>query len=372
MKWILGLLALIILIIFHEFGHFFAAKLFGVKVEAFSVGMGPVIFHKKIKDTDWRFSAFPIGGYCGMKGENDFREAIENNLPYIKGEKDSLYGIHPLKRALIGFAGPFFNFLFAFFCYTIISISGYTYYSYSNKIILGPELYENSSLVAKNAGIKTGDIIIKVNNKETEDFSDIIQAVSICPEEEITLTILRNDKELTFTMIPELDKENGTGKIGIAADTSQILEKEAERYSFFPAIGHGFIQACQSVGLTIKSIGILFKGVNLDNAVSGPARVTDMLGTSIKEGFSAGFRQGMVSLLELMAIISISLFIMNLLPIPILDGGLILIALIECISRKKISPKIMYYSQFVGLAFIAVLFIIGLKGDIMFFLNKGK
>jgi regulator of sigma E protease len=173
-------------------------------------------------------------------------------------------------------------------------------------------------------------------------------------------------------MTPELDKESGSGKIGIAADTNEILKKEAKRYSFFPAIGHGFIQAGEMVGLTIKSIGILFKGVNLDNAVSGPARVTDMLGSSIQEGFSAGIRQGIVSMLELMALISISLFIMNLLPIPILDGGLILVALIETIVRKKVSPKVLYYSQFVGLAFIALLFIIGLKGDIIFFLNKGK
>ncbi|MBR1639698.1 MAG: site-2 protease family protein [Treponema sp.] len=372
MKWVLGLLALIVLIIFHEFGHFFAAKIFGVKVESFSVGMGPVLFHKTIKGTDWRLSLFPIGGYCGMKGENDFREAIENNLSYISCDKDSLYGIHPLKRALIGFAGPFHNFFFAFLCYTVISITGYTYYSYSNKIILAPELYENTSLVASQAGLLTGDEIIAINGKKVDDFSDIIQKVSIHPQEKITLTVIRNGKELDFSMIPELDKESGTGKIGIAADTSEILEKEAERYSFFPAIGHGFIQSCESVGLTIKSIGILFKGVNLDNAVSGPARVTDLLGSSIQEGFSAGLRQGIVSMLELMAIISISLFIMNLLPLPVLDGGLILIAIIEFLSRKKVSPKVLYYSQFVGLAFIAVLFIIGLKGDIMFFLNKGK
>ena len=372
MKWLLGLLALIFLIIFHEFGHFLFAKLFGVKVESFSVGMGPILLHKKIKDTDWRLSLFPIGGYCGMKGENDFREAIENNLSEIKGEKDSLYGVAPLKRAFIGFAGPFFNFIFAFFCYFIIAMVGYTYYTYSNKIILGPELYENASKVAMESGIKTGDIIIEVNKKKTEDFSDIIQTVSICPEEKINIKVLRDGKELSFEMVPELDKNSGSGKIGIAADTSDILQKEAKRYSFFPAIFEGFKQTIGSLSITIKSIGILFKGVNLDNAVSGPARVTDMLGSSIQEGFSAGFRQGIVSLLELMAIISISLFIMNLLPIPILDGGLILIAIIETITRKKASPKVLYYSQFIGLAFIAVLFIIGLKGDILFFLNKGK
>ena len=112
MKWLYGLLCLFFLIIFHEFGHFIAAKLFGVKVESFSVGFGPVLLHKKIRGTDYRLSLIPLGGYCGLKGEKDFQNAIENGLSEIVGEPDSLYGIHPFKRALIGFFGPFFNFIF--------------------------------------------------------------------------------------------------------------------------------------------------------------------------------------------------------------------------------------------------------------------
>ena len=97
-----------------------------------------------------------------------------------------------------------------------------------------------------------------------------------------------------------------------------------------------------------------------------------MLGSTVKEGFSAGIKIGFVSLFSLMSVISISLFIMNLLPIPILDGGLILIELIEIIIRRKINPRLQYYVQFIGLAFIIFIFIIGLKGDISFFINRGK
>ena len=110
----------------------------------------------------------------------------------------------------------------------------------------------------------------------------------------------------------------------------------------------------------------------MDNAVSGPARVTELLGSTVKEGFSAGFKVGFVSLMSLMSIISVSLFIMNLLPIPVLDGGLILIAFIEIIIRRRVNPKLQYYVQFIGLAFIAFIFIIGLKGDIFYFINRGK
>ena len=367
MKWLYGLLCLFFLILFHEFGHFLAAKLFGVKVESFSVGFGPILIHKKIHGTDYRISLFPLGGYCGMKGEKDFQNAIEAKLPQIEGEKDSLYGIHPLKRALIGFAGPFFNFIFAFIAYSLISGIGYKYYTYSNSILINENI---TSSVAKDAGLESGDIITSINGKVTNDFSDLIQEISVRPDEDLILTVVRNGQNLSFNLHSEMDKATGSGKIGIAADTSKILEKESKKYSFFPALGHGFLESCNSVILTIKSIGLLFKGVDLDNAVSGPARVTEMLGTTVKEGFSAGLKQGLIALLSLMAIISISLFIMNLLPIPILDGGLILIAIIEFVFHKKINPKIQYYIQFIGLAFIALLFIIGLQGDIKYFLNK--
>lgn len=367
MKWLYGLLCLFFLILFHEFGHFLAAKLFGVKVESFSIGFGPILIHKKIHGTDYRISLFPLGGYCGMKGEKDFQNAIEAKLPQIEGEKDSLYGIHPLKRALIGFAGPFFNFIFAFIAYSLISGIGYKYYTYSNSILINENI---TSSVAKDAGLESGDIITSINGKATNDFSDLIQEISVRPDEDLILTVDRNGQNLSFNLHSEMDKATGSGKIGIAADTSKILEKESKKYSFFPALGHGFLESCNSVILTIKSIGLLFKGVDLDNAVSGPARVTEMLGTTVKEGFSAGLKQGLIALLSLMAIISISLFIMNLLPIPILDGGLILIAIIEFVFHKKINPKIQYYIQFIGLAFIALLFIIGLQGDIKYFLNK--
>ena len=367
MKWLYGLLCLFFLILFHEFGHFLAAKLFGVKVESFSVGFGPILIHKKIHGTDYRISLFPLGGYCGMKGEKDFQNAMEAKLPQIEGEKDSLYGIHPLKRALIGFAGPFFNFFFAFIAYSLISGIGYKYYTYSNSILINENI---TSSVAKDAGLESGDIITSINGKATNDFSDLIQEISVRPDEDLILTVDRNGQNLSFNLHSEMDKATGSGKIGIAADTSKILEKESKKYSFFPALGHGFLESCNSVILTIKSISLLFKGIDLDNAVSGPARVTEMLGTTVKEGFSAGLKQGLIALLSLMAIISISLFIMNLLPIPILDVGLILIAIIEFVFHKKINPKIQYYIQFIGLAFIALLFIIGLQGDIKYFLNK--
>ncbi len=369
MKWLYGIFCLVFLIVFHEFGHFLAAKLFGVKVESFSVGFGPVLLHKNIKGTDYRLSLLPLGGYCGMKGEKDFQKAIDEKLPAIEAEADSLYGIHPFKRALIGFAGPFFNFLFAIIAYSFINGIGYTYYTYSNKILINDMV---TSSAAKNAGIISGDKIIQINQKKIEDFSDLITEISTRPDEDVIIKVDRNGELFDYIIHVELDKSSGSGKIGVAADSSEILTKEAPTYSFFKAIGHGFLDTLNNTALTLKSIAILFKGVDINNAVSGPARVTEMLGSTVKDGFSEGLKTGFVSIMSLLAIISISLFIMNLLPIPVLDGGLILIAIIEIILRKKINPKFQYYIQYIGLAFIIFLFIIGVKGDILFFMNRGK
>lgn len=370
MKWLYGLIGLVFLIVFHEFGHFLAAKIFGVKVESFSVGFGPVLLRKKFGDTDFRISLIPLGGYCGMKGEKDFQKALENNQKQIDAEKDSLYGVSPVKRAIIGFAGPFINLCLAVISFSIIAGIGYKYYSYSNQIILANELYENSCMAAEIAGIKTGDKIIKINNVDIEDFSQIISQISSKPDENIKITVERNQEILEFIVHSELDKESGIGKIGIAADTNSLLEKEAKKYSFFPAIGHGFKECFEYTKLTFKSIGSLIKGANLTNTVSGPVRVTNLLGSTIEESFKSDFRNGLVSVLSLMGLISLSLGIMNLLPIPLLDGGLILLALIEVISRRKIQPKIQYYIQFIGLAFIIFLFIIGCVGDFSYFIHK--
>lgn len=456
MTIIYGLLGLGFIVFIHELGHFIAAKIFGVTVESFSVGMGPILLHKTIKGTDYRLSLIPLGGYCGMKGQKDFQVALDEKLDSIKGDKDSFYGIHPVKRAVIAFAGPLFNFLFAVFAFTIISMVGYSYYTSQNKIIVANEIYPEMESVAAKAGLQTGDKIIAIDNKETPYFTDIYESISISANQEIDLTIERNDEVFDVTITPSLNKETGAGVLGIISWTDPIIELVEENsvaqkaglqvgdlilkindisikntveynkaigdldkfsmtvlrdgqeifipevepkiiqneknestqksvgigfhaekiksktYSFFPAIINGFVEAGKTTALTFKSLGLLFQGIDLTKAVSGPLRITVMLGDTAKTGFSAGFATGIVTVFNFLAIISISLFIMNLLPIPILDGGLILFALIEAITKKQISPRIQYYVQFVGIAFILVLFVFAMFGDISYIINLFK
>ena len=364
MKIVLGFLFLCILVIIHELGHFIAAKLSGVEVESFSVGFGPILLHKKIGKTDYRLSLLPFGGYCGMKGEKDFQKSFDANLDHIEADSDSMYGAHPIKRIFIAFAGPFANLVTAFIAFTVIALAGYTYYSYSTKITLADEVYPDVHSAAREAGIISGDVITAVNNKPVGDFSELLMEIVSRPDEDVSVSVNRNGENLNFTVHTDFDKKSGAGKIGVVADKDSFEKRVQPPLALHEAIVKGVSDTAQGIFLTIKGIATLFKGADLKNSVSGPARVADMLGGAIKDSFS---QKSAAGALGIAAYISISLFIMNLLPVPILDGGLILFSLIELTTRRKMSPKLLYYIQFVGIAFIALLFCAGLFSDITYF-----
>lgn len=457
-----GLLGLSVIIFIHELGHFFVARFFGVHVESFSIGMGPVLLHKTVKGTDYRLSLVPFGGYCGMKGEKDFQTAMENKLDRIPAEKDSFYGVHPLKRIAIAFAGPFANVILAVAALSVVAMIGYDYYTSPNKIILAPEFYPDSPLSAAEAGLQTGDRIRAINGKRIEYFSDIVETVSLSARKTLHIEADRNGTAMTFTLVPELDTSTGAGKIGVLSWLDPVIEsaaenspafnaglqngdriikadgktvrntvdlyeilknlheadisverggrvfhahlslrqleaqpaaekspaqKSAERknsgnenlvsgiswqaikvhtktYPFFPALLQGAKETFKMVSVTAQSIALLFKGIDLKQAVSGPIGITVLLGETAKEGFSAGFSVGVVTVCNFLAVISISLFLMNLLPVPVLDGGLILVAFIELVRRKSIKPKTLYAIQIAGVCFIVLIFLLGMFADI--------
>ena len=369
MTVVYGLVFLCFLVFFHETGHFLLAKFFKVKVESFSIGIGPVLLHRNIKGTDYRLSLFPLGGYCGMKGEKDFSAALESGSSRIIADKDSLYGIAPLKRVLIIFAGPLFNFICAVIAMTVVGLLGSEYYAPSAKIILADEIYPEVHSAARDAGMLTGDIIKTINGNRVNDFSDIFSYVSVCPDEDIVVTVERNEELLDFKVHTDFDKDQGIGKIGVSSSLDSVDKRIVEPLKFFPAFFYGIKETCRLVFISFKTMKIIFMGTNLTKTVSGPARITTMLGNTVQTGFSEGAKTGFCYTLNFMALISISLFIINILPVPILDGGLILFSLIEFFTKKQISPKIQYYVQFIGLAFIGFLIVVGLFGDIQYFIS---
>jgi regulator of sigma E protease len=439
-KILIGILMLGLVIIVHEFGHFVAARLFGVTVETFSVGWGPVLFRKKRGDTEYRLSLLPLGGYCGMKGEHAFSEALEKNLDAIPREEGSFYGIHPAKRMLVAFAGPFFNLLFAAIALALVSAVGYSYNTYDNRIVPASAYdAETGQNPVDMAGLKEGDRIVSLDGHKIETFTDIQQFISTHPGENLSMEYERDGTIFTSRITPNLDKKQGTGKIGIypyiplvigsvkagsAAETAglkkgdvitavngttvtQYLQFEAQLKSkpeqitvtanrngtaadyrlvllytdkgveaglgwqtvpvtvkgtdLIESVKNGVIETGKTIQLTIKSIGLLFRGVDVTEAVSGPVRITMMIGEVAETGFSG--------LAQFLAIICVSLFLMNLLPIPVLDGGLILFAVIEIFNRKPLKPKTLYYVQFIGIAFIVALFILAISSDIRYLIK---
>ncbi len=446
---ITGLLVLGLVVCIHEFGHFLAAKLCGVEVQTFSVGWGPVLLRKKIGTTEYRLSAVPLGGYCGMKGEQAFKDALEKKLSAIPYEPHSMFSVHPFKRIVIAFAGPFANLLLAAAALMVVSSIDVSYHTTDNRVVPAYFFAPDDSSPAKAADLQIGDRILQINKEKVENFSDIQRIISLHPEEDMNLLIERDGSTLTKTVRPKLNTKTGAGQLGVyyyiplnidavkpnsAADRAGIKkgdtvigingeavdhlialqyffqdykEKSAvftilrdgaavdipvalirtehggidlgltwktltvtqKGAGFAGSIRDGVIKTGGLIKTTVKSLTLLFRGVELTEAVAGPMRITFMIGTVAKESFRTGIKEGIANLSEFVAIICISLFLMNLLPIPVLDGGLILFAWIEWIARRQIHPRILYYVQFIGIGFIALLFSFAIWTDILFMIR---
>lgn len=371
MKWLYGIAALGIIVFIHEAGHFLAAKLCGVTVRSFSLGYGPVILHRTIRGTDYRLSLFPLGGYCGMKGEDDFRAAMDEGLDAIEKSPGSLYAIHPLLRAVIGAAGPLFNMLFASAALMTVALVGYSYKSYSPRIRLADEVFEGVHSAAREAHLLTGDVITQIDGEKITSFADIVQQIASRPDKDIQVVLDRDGKTITLSLHTDADKKQGIGKIGVTVFSYELETFEVESMKVWDAVQYGIKETCSMVIVTFKAIGMLvLRRLDLRQAVSGPVRITDMIGTTAEEGFKEGAREGLAGVLDLMAVISVSLFVMNLLPIPILDGGLVLFSLIAFCTGREIKPRVQYKAQVIGIVIIALLFAAGISSDLSYFIGK--
>lgn len=444
-KIILGLLGLGIVVFFHELGHFIAARLTGIEVEAFAIGWGKTIFKKKIGAVEYRLALFPVGGYCKMKGDDEYQEAL-NNKTAIKAAPGTFYGAHPWRRIIVSFAGPFANIIFAALVFIFMWGIGFDVTTLGNRIILLSDYEKDAAYPADAAGLKTGDMIIEINGKSVQYSNDIQMMIAPNAEKELTMKVNRGKEIVNLTVVPSLDKTTGAGKVGfyfwtdpvidsvqsgstaekagfVSGDkiisingtltphtiaVSQILEStpdnlhiEYERNgkvnqteitltydesgSFSPlgmsfqtiryrtpslnpiqAIIKGSAETWQTLVMSVQSLGLLFRGVDLTQAVSGPVRITFMLGDAAAEGFGQSFGLGIRTMANFLALISIALCIMNLLPIPIVDGGMIVLFIIEWIQRKPLNSKTIYVFQTVGVVIIFSLMAFALFGDILF------
>ena len=338
---IVGFLVVLTPLVFiHEFGHYIAAKKNGVIVEQFSVGFGPELIGYTDKDnTRWKLCLVPFGGYVKMKGEllvNN--ENFKNNYNY-KGHFNSASLI---SRLSIVFSGPLANILLGILIIT-------TLYSFHGRYEIKPEVNEvvkNSP--ADRSGLQINDIIISINNKKVSNFEDIRTIVSN-NNKQLTFEILRKKQILFFNIKPEIlntkDLQNKSYKIGIIAP-SPILVKHNFIFSIYYGLKDTLLLTYEWVKGFIKLIS--FKIDKKD--IAGPIGIAKISGNAIS--------LGLPNFLFLMALLSINLGLINLLPIPALDGGYILMYFIEFILGRPINQKIQYKLIQIGVFLLIFLMIL--------------
>ena len=342
-----------VLIFFHELGHFLIAKLCNVKVLKFSLGFGPKVMGKKMGETEYIISAFPLGGYVKMLGE-------ENSEEITPEEAHRSFSKQPVvKRIAIAAAGPIFNFLLAFILFSgIYLISGYP--------IMIPEVGQvRPDSPADKSSIVKGDIIEYIDGTKINKWSDIKKFVERSPNKDLHMVIIRGSKRISTIVSPKEEivknifgEEIKSALIGIVA-SGNIKELQLGP---FRALMEGGKKTWELTALTVLTVVKLFQGVIPLKTLGGPIMIGQLTGDIARENVSY--------LLPFMAVISINLAILNLLPVPVLDGGLILLFLIEIVIRRPLSIKKREMAQKIGLFLLILLMAIVFYNDLVRIITK--
>lgn len=338
-----------ILIFVHEFGHFLLAKLLGVRVEAFSLGFPPRLLHKKIGDTDYRLSVVPLGGYVKLLGENPNDEVPPELQPYS-------FMHHPLwHRFLIVLAGPAFNLIFAVIAlFLVFTFSGLPYLPTEvGKVI------ENSP--SARAGLQPGDLILSVNDQKVLRWEQLVEIVSKSQGKPLDLSVKRGQQVLTMQVKPELmetpddmlGSQPESYKIGITNSNHLGVEKIGAKR----ALIEGFTSTWDYSGqIVVGFYKLAVREIPL-KALGGPILIAQAAGRTAQRGVAA--------LVHFMAVLSINLFLLNLLPIPVLDGGHLMFFTLEALRGKPVEVKHREMAQGVGLMLILALMILVFYQDIV-------
>lgn len=361
------LLLLGVLVFVHEFGHFIVARLFKVKVSAFSIGFGKTLLSKTDKQgTEWKLSAVPLGGYCQFLGDADASSSTsEVDLSkYSEEEQKQLFVTQsPLKKLAICVAGPLFNYLFAFFVFFgLFFFVG----SYDIPPIVSGVLKDSP---AEKAGILPQDTVIEINGKKVEVWDDIHQEVSLSIDN-VYLKVSREGKVMEFTLplaeidyaFDETEKPIKRKMIGIQGEVKRFGVTK-DNYDFFKAINKSAEEIYDITVMTLRGVGQMITGKRSSEEVGGIIRIAEMSG-DISKG------RGFLDFLSFMALLSINLGLINLFPIPLLDGGHVVIYLLEIVSRRELNTKFKDFLFKLGLGFILFLMVFATWNDIKHLISR--
>ncbi len=318
----------LLVVLLHELGHFSVAKMVGIKVNEFAIGMGPKIFQKRSGETQYTLRALPIGGFVRMEGEEE-----SSNDPR------SFQNVSVWSRMAVIAAGSIMNFVLAIVVLSIVAFNvGVPTTTIEDIVPDSPaEIY----------GVQPGDTFRKIDNVEISSWEDIVNTINATtPGESITIEIERNDALITLEVVPIQDGERMV--IGIYP---------AGERSLFHSIRAGFEDTFYFIRLMFQFVGMLFTGQVSTNDLAGPIGVINEVGQAAKMGFN--------NLLLILGFISINLGFFNLLPIPALDGSKIVFLLIELVRGKPIDPDKEGFIHLIGFVFLISLMILVTYKDLI-------
>jgi regulator of sigma E protease len=338
MTIIIAIIILAILVFVHELGHFLAARRIGIPVHEFSLGFGRRLFSTKKNGVEYALRMIPLGGFVRMAGEE----------PGDMDHPDGFNNRKPWEKMVVSFSGPFMNFVLAIFIF-IYTFAVIGVAQPVNEAVVG-EIMQGKP--AFTAGLKTNDRILSVNGTDINSWEHFVDTVKDNPAGTLLqVKIDRNGVVSTVAMNSVQDESTGNAIIGVYP---QVI---FARQGIITAIKLGFIQTYQMTLLLLSGLGMLFTGAASASDLAGPVGITNMVGEAA--------RGGMVYLLMFSAFLSINLGIVNLLPIPALDGSRMAFALVEAVRRKPMDPEKEGFIHWVGFLFLMLIIIFATYNDIV-------
>ncbi len=333
-----------VIVLVHEFGHFIFAKIFGIYVYEFAIGMGPKLFHWKSKkgETEYSIRAIPIGGFCALAGE-DLDSDDQEKVP----EDRRLQSKPVWQRFLVMFFGAGNNFILAFLLLLIIAFG---WGAVSSKPIVSELVSGNP---AEEAGIEVGDYILEINGHKVKTSDDVSIYLQVEDKSKpITFTIERDGRELDIDVTPLKEEVDGSTiyRVGI------ISEGEVER-GFIPSIQYAFTKMGSLFRQMVITLKGLFTGGLSVNQLSGPVGIYNVVGTQVNAGFE--------NILYLIALLSINVGFINLIPLPAFDGGRILFLIIAKIKGSPVKPETENKIHTIGFILLLALMIYITFNDIL-------
>jgi regulator of sigma E protease len=355
------LIVLTVVVFVHELGHFLVGRWCGVGVNAFSIGFGPeIVGYTDRHGTRWKLSAIPLGGYVKFAGDTNGASVPDPaTLSQMTSEERAVSFHHKSvwRRAAIVAAGPIANFILA-----IAIFAGITYVS--GRHILAPRVEAiQPASAAERAGFKAGDLVVSINGREIASFTEMQRIISASAEDNLIFVIDRNGRQVTIDAVPDLKVQEtpfGKQRIGLLGlQASRNPEDLAHvRYGLLESIKLGTFETWYVIERTFTYIGRLIAGRESADQLSGPIRIAQVSGQVANIGGTAG-------LVSLVAVLSVSIGLINLFPIPLLDGGHLLFYLIEALRGRPLSDRAQEIGFRIGLAIVVMLMLFATWNDIV-------